>query len=494
MKFKSKNFMALVLCIIFVTSSFGQKMYWTELGSDKIRRANINGSEVEDLISSGLSNPIALSLDLTNSKMYWIDLGSSKIQRSDLDGSNVEDLVTGLNQPRWLTLDLENSKIYWTESGTMKIQKSNLDGSNVEDIVTFSTVNSFLGGIALDLINSKIYFGIYIDSMGGGMMQRANLDGSNVQTIINGILIPRAIKLDLAASKIYWGIDTAATGSIRRANLDGSNVEVIVTAFSATPDLHLDLGNSKMYWPDPFNTGNIFKSDLDGSNTETILTGLSNPYSIALGISDNPLPVEILDFRAFVSEGNVALNWETQSEVENAGFEVYRKSEKEEDFKLISSFKTNTELKGLGTSAQGKIYSFTDENVILGETYFYKLVDVSFNGEKESHNEILITVESQEEFTIQNLKLGQNFPNPFNPETEITYQIPKKSFVTISIFNLQGQLVRELVKKRKAQGTYKVSWDGTDESGNRVSSGIYFYQLKTGNGDFTQTKKMLLLK
>ena len=83
------------------------KLYWTDWVADRIRRADLDGSNVEDLVVSGLDRPVALALDLGNGKMYWTDWGTDKIQRADLDGSNVEDLVAGgLLSPGGLSLDV----------------------------------------------------------------------------------------------------------------------------------------------------------------------------------------------------------------------------------------------------------------------------------------------------------------------------------------------------------------------------------------------------
>jgi flagellar hook assembly protein FlgD len=101
----------------------------------------------------------------------------------------------------------------------------------------------------------------------------------------------------------------------------------------------------------------------------------------------------------------------------------------------------------------------------------------------------------------QNFQLKQNYPNPFNPSTTIPFHISCKSqdasrkspiHTTLSIYNILGQKVRTLVDEEKLPGEYQVIWDGKDNSGKEVSSGIYFYQLKTGN--YKETKRMLLVK
>lgn len=89
--------------------------------------------------------------------------------------------------------------------------------------------------------------------------------------------------------------------------------------------------------------------------------------------------------------------------------------------------------------------------------------------------------------------LGQNAPNPFNPSTTIRYSVAQTGPVTIRIFNAGGALVRTLVDAPHAPGEYTVRWDGHDASGNRLSSGVYFYRIETGGG-FRDSKKLILLK
>ncbi len=93
------------------------------------------------------------------------------------------------------------------------------------------------------------------------------------------------------------------------------------------------------------------------------------------------------------------------------------------------------------------------------------------------------------------LNLGQNYPNPFNPATSIQYTVDSRHKIlhaTLKIYNIKGQLVKTLVDEETIPGTHSVVWDGKDQEGNEVSSGIYFYRLKAG--DQSEVKKMVLLK
>ena len=88
--------------------------------------------------------------------------------------------------------------------------------------------------------------------------------------------------------------------------------------------------------------------------------------------------------------------------------------------------------------------------------------------------------------------LSQNFPNPFNPTTNIEFSIPEKSFVSLKIYDMNGKLVRRLSNGTKNQGRYLATWDAKNEFGFKVASGVYFYKLQTSNN--VVTKKMLLMK
>ena len=88
--------------------------------------------------------------------------------------------------------------------------------------------------------------------------------------------------------------------------------------------------------------------------------------------------------------------------------------------------------------------------------------------------------------------MAQNYPNPFNPTTQIQFAIPEAGNVTLKIYNNLGQLVKTLVDENMSAGYHFVTWDATENSGNILSSGVYFYRIIAGN--FVQVKKMILMK
>jgi hypothetical protein len=88
--------------------------------------------------------------------------------------------------------------------------------------------------------------------------------------------------------------------------------------------------------------------------------------------------------------------------------------------------------------------------------------------------------------------LKDNYPNPFNPETRIEYSVPKQAMVTLSVYNTLGQKVRTLIHKTVTSGSHAVTWDGRDDNGQLVSSGVYFYKLRSGSINIT--KRMTFLQ
>ena len=251
-------------------------MYWADANPDKIQRANLDGSNIKDLLP-GLESPVGIALDVTGGKMYWTDRDAGVVQRTNLDGSTTETLITGLETPIGIALDMDGGKIYWTDRGAGVVQRANLDGSNVETLVTGVRGSE---GIALDVAGGKIYWTNAVSYK----IQRANLDGSTTETLITGLETPVGIALNVDGGKIYW-TDRGA-GVVQRANLDGSNVETLITGVRGSEGIALDVAGGKICWADAGSdvpgTGKIQRANLDGSNIETLVTGLETPVGIAL--------------------------------------------------------------------------------------------------------------------------------------------------------------------------------------------------------------------
>ncbi|MCS7210643.1 MAG: T9SS type A sorting domain-containing protein, partial [Chloroherpetonaceae bacterium] len=202
--------------------------------------------------------------------------------------------------------------------------------------------------------------------------------------------------------------------------------------------------------------------------------GTTNP-------ADSPLPVELVSFTLTPKERGVLVEWETASELNNAGFILQRSISREGQYTEIASYRTHDALVGLGTSPTGKKYAYFDNDRLqAGQTYFYKLADVDFNG--------VITEHSVREITLpREYSLSQNYPNPFNPTTTIEFSLRQDGRTVLEVFNVLGQRVAVLVDGELKAGTYRYVFNASG-----LSSGMYFYRLRSST--FVATKKMLLLR
>ncbi len=186
------------------------------------------------------------------------------------------------------------------------------------------------------------------------------------------------------------------------------------------------------------------------------------------------VPVELTSFVGSVNGNSVNLNWTTATEINNSGFDVEKKSTNSDWHKI--GF-----VSGNGTTTEKQSYSYTDRNLAEGK-YNYRLRQVDFDGSFEYSSAIEVLVVTPDKF-----ELVQNFPNPFNPTTSISFSLPQAGNVKLAVYNLLGQEVQTLVNGFKEQGTHSVTFEAKN-----LNSGIYLYKLEA-NG-FSSVRKMTLLK
>ncbi len=224
-----------------------------------------------------------------------------------------------------------------------------------------------------------------------------------------------------------------------------------------------------------------------GSNTE----GLPN----SCDGQDQSLPVTLTSFTATPGNAKVTLNWITESEVENLGFNIYRSLYSDppagEQFTIIN----DQLIPGYGNTSSKHEYQYVDRNVINGIEYWYQLEDVSYTGETSKHNKVSTTPMGREELGMvpDDFQLFPCYPNPFNPTTNIRFNIPENAHVTLRIIDLRGNLVTTLIDGELQQNQYEVTWNGKDANNRIVGNGVYFYQLTTNKG-FNSTGKIIFLK
>ena len=237
------------------------------------------------------------------------------------------------------------------------------------------------------------------------------------------------------------------------------------------------IGHYTFYWSSTeIAAGTSYGLQLDGSDNSIVFGTLSKPYALSVRcLNDNyPLPVELGLLTAVANGRTVQLNWLTQTEKNSDKFNIERKTVGA-DWGLIGSVKAAV------LSNSPKQYSFTDKNLQSGN-YQYRLKMIDNDGTFE-YSKVIET----EVAIPKNYELSQNFPNPFNPNTVISYSLPLASNVRLIVYNSLGQTVKVLENGFKNAGSYSVSFNA-----NELPTGTYFYKMEAGQ--FSQIKKMMLLK
>ncbi len=208
-----------------------------------------------------------------------------------------------------------------------------------------------------------------------------------------------------------------------------------------------------------------------------------------------PLAVTLSLFTAVYNDDHVALQWVTQSETNNAGWNVYRgETESQEE-----GLQVNPELiPGHGTTTEPQNYIFEDSEVETGAIFYYWLESVDYSGSNQTYGPIKLQIPENGGETPPPVDvvygLHAAYPNPFNPETTIQFIMKEPGNVELAIYNIKGQKVITLLDNfvNTINEPISMHWDGKDASGKETGSGIYFYQLVTTGK--TQVKKMVLVK
>ncbi|MGQ9560433.1 MAG: SdrD B-like domain-containing protein [Candidatus Oleimicrobiaceae bacterium] len=194
--------------------------------------------------------------------------------------------------------------------------------------------------------------------------------------------------------------------------------------------------------------------------------------------------IELTSFQATGKVGKVLLSWQTESETENLGFHLFRAESERGPYARI----TRQLIPGAGTTSEKHAYTYEDTDVQEGITYYYRLADVDFRGAMRFHGPVSATVRS----APRSYALEQNYPNPFNPTTTIAFSLEAEGYTLLRVYNMLGQQVRTLIDAHLSAGRHIVTWDGTDDNGNCVPTGLYVYTL-TVNG-YRASRKMAFTK
>jgi hypothetical protein len=197
---------------------------------------------------------------------------------------------------------------------------------------------------------------------------------------------------------------------------------------------------------------------------------------------DHQESVELSSFTAESDANAITLNWSTASETQSSLWQV-RRSESEN-----GEFATVHQMPAAGTTAQVHNYSWTDDQVVAGRTYYYQLSEQDINGRVTVLNKIVQAALTTGNGSLPNdYALEQNYPNPFNPTTQISFNMKEAGFVTLKVYNMIGQEVAVLVNDNVTAGRHSVQFNAAN-----LPSALYLCKMETVG--YSAVNKMLLMK
>lgn len=231
---------------------------------------------------------------------------------------------------------------------------------------------------------------------------------------------------------------------------------------------------------------NVYKLTATGFGSAVVKVTASDGMS-AVEVTvqfDEQVPIELSSFVGSVIEDRVVLNWATASQTNNAGFRVLRSTDGE-TYEVVSEL-----IAGAGTTDQLMDYMFEDISLPAAEIVYYVLEQIDLDGTVNRSNPIEVLLGAR--FTLPTEFASAVYPNPFNPRTTISYDLPADTNVSVIIYDAIGQEIRQLVSQHYTAGRYSVQWDAKDFMGRSVGSGVYIAKIVAGPN--TAIQKMLLLK
>ena len=482
-------------------------VYWTEKTGERggtINSANLDGSDVQELTSI-FATPMGIAVDVPNSKLYWTN-SAGRIQSANLDGSGIKNVLSNLPKPMDITLT--DSNAYWTQ-GNGSVRLVNLQGKKtIEDISTGAqAANSLVIG------GGKVY---WTEKTGdsAGTINSANLDGTGAKQLISiEASVPMGIAVDTERESIYW---TNSRGRIQSANLDGSVVQNVAEGLGSPGDMVLSKDIKRPGGTSPQTPASKATYDINGDGTVDDTDATLITEAITNGSTDAKYDVNG-DGKVNFDDLQLVLDNRDRSPYDINGDGTVDDTDASLITEAISNGSTDAKY---DVNDDGKV-NFDDLQLVLdnrapGATGAPALLGMHLTAVQidrlQEQIDLLIATGDRSPAAMRTLiylqqliatarpektQLLANYPNPFNPETWIPYELATDTDVRITIYNTQGVVIRTLQLGHQSAGYYTdrdqaAYWDGRNTLGEQVASGIYFYQFETD--EMSSMRKMVILK
>ena len=434
----------------------GNKLYWTEKTSEKqgtLNSANLDGTGAKELRKDPLWGvPRGIAVDTAGSKLYWVD-AENRLQSSGLDGSGIQNVLRNLSDPQ--DLALANGNAYWTEAGG-SVRFVNLTGTkNVRNI---SSGMDPVGSLAI--AGGKVYWTEQVSET-HGTLNVANLDGTGAKELRKDPLwgAPVGIAVDTARSNLYW---TDAAGRLQRSKLDGTQIHNVAKGLGTVGDMVISNRiTAPVATPSTKKTtaANTYDVTGDGSvdskDVDAILVALAAGSTEAKYDVDGSGTVDLFDLIDLRGQVTAAAAAPTLLGMKFSAVQIQR------------------------------LQMLIDQLIASGDRSPAALKTLIYL------QQLIATARPEK------TQLLANYPNPFNPETWIPYELATQTDVRLTIYNAQGVVIRVLHLGQQSAGYYTdreraAYWDGRNSQGEQVASGVYFYQLETD--EMSSLRKMVILK
>ena len=489
--------------VVRVPAGSRPAMYWIDTSAGTLHR--LVGADVEN-IAPTVQGATSLAMG-RNQKIYWTAPNATNARRGSINSANLDGSGASVVRDLFgapLNIAVTSDALYWTDA-LGRVQRSNLDGSEISNVVPGLTNP---GDIAI-AANGRVYW-----TEAAGSIRSANISGSPrvVQNVATGLGEPLSIAI--GGGKIYW-LERAENGSgkLQRANLDGSSAEEL-RAFAVLYDVSIavDAAGQKIYLTGT--GGKITRRNLNGLGYQEVATGLSNPGSLVTGGATTAVAV--------TTPTTTTTTTTTTTDTDNSKYDVngdgvVNKADRDAIAVAIVANSTDAkyDVNGDGAVDVLDVLAVVD-NIPAGAPGAPTLLGMKLSlaevDRLQEQVNLLIATDDRSPAAMRTLiylqqliatarpektQLLANYPNPFNPETWIPYELATDTDVRLTIYNAQGVVIRTLQLGQQSAGYYTdreraAYWDGRNALGEQVASGIYFYQLETDT--MSSMRKMVILK
>jgi len=348
----------------------------------------------------------------------------------------------------------DGSLLKVTAGGTFRAVGTSVNPATVS--VTGGTGGYFFIVDSAGTINTKHSVFSGMDTTGIFIRRKANITAFDSLTLRGGV----------AGHPLLWVECTARI--FTRIEFDSAGLATYNVKTTADAE-----GNFDDAYRFSYCSGDLGGDQYDSDPGDRYTTGSNSVYTQGWITWGDPLSVELIYFSAISGYEEVTLVWESSSETGSRRWLIERAEAEDGNYENIM------ELRGLGTSPSGTTYTHIDDGLIGGITYWYRLTNIGEVGEK------IVGTTSATPKRVEIIPFEiRNYPNPFMNNTVIRFGVPGrkgkgKSPVSIIVYDIAGRVVKRLSDGEMAPDFYTINWDGRDNKGRIVGSGVYFLRFDT---------------